>query len=986
MKYLKYREDFLHREIKLDESKIQEQIKSSEMISEAFENDITWGGSLIGRLFNSILRKGKVMIQTARIGSLVKSLKDELDSLSGEVQIASDEKIKNKVYLLSIRFLVTEIYNIVVSNKTVAEKKGELVGDGSEDAGLIQTTIKQVEAIPDESLPNKKELIEKLKRFREALLKLEVKAEPSKDEEEDDNSETNFYNQTLNLLKSIVALNDVILNKKIKNAETKLEVGKEYINQNGKVCMIVSLDYMIDRPSIKLGGDGMFFTNDDKKSQKIESDEVFVEYRDEKTKQYTGNSPVQVVKRNQLKPYTKNDTIKDQQGKPSQVKPKSIDNKGTKIGTGSGQGQKEGEKIEKSNDSYYYENESLPIFEDTDLENNETHAKAAWNKVLNTWNKTGISKMVPRIQELLKKSESGSKLEKGWIMDLGKQIMLNKSTVGANPMKFDDLIKEAEAIPTSYNDIPKAISLVSRVILSFKEDMGLLGALGDANPHIKLFVNSFDEMSKIYPNLKAKKKEEPKKEEEKTPEAQNASRLFNYSKFLSINEADDVVPELDSETEKSENDEVKTAWSNEFKEGEEKEWKIEEKEAKELQKETDELENKETTFKGDDYYDHIIAIIEIFGKAYNLYATTVIPSGRPNGRISQKTFREYEFIGDGKNPGWKEGEGPEAGPWAAKQTYQKWQDGVMGILKDPKYRKILANVKFVSEAESSTGTPSKEGSGRSLFTFINDLTTGNGEFSKIKREMMNKYFTTKEMKTKGDKETPGFGGNPSPTISGDDKGETNKYYLTLGKEISGIYVSPRMSDYKKSDKENSSFLNNFTLAKYKTDDAKEGTILVYVNNYFTVDDSPHILVKFQFIKEGRQSLISSYLKNSITNDKMELPEDIREDLTKSIYVGVIKLSDGHLLTGSTPNITYIDAVELNSPTEQGFKELNIKLTQIKYLTKLVDTKDGNQKRIVVKPKDNKPDEFTNKDVKDTLGKIKNSDSLKKGLKIEGKIK
>ena len=123
MKYLKYREDFLHREIKLDESKIQEQIKSSEMISEAFENDITWGGSLIGRLFNSILRKGKVMIQTARIGSLVKSLKDELDALSGEVQLASDEKIKNKVYILSIKFLVTEIYNIVVSNKTVAQKK-----------------------------------------------------------------------------------------------------------------------------------------------------------------------------------------------------------------------------------------------------------------------------------------------------------------------------------------------------------------------------------------------------------------------------------------------------------------------------------------------------------------------------------------------------------------------------------------------------------------------------------------------------------------------------------------------------------------------------------------------------------------------------------------------------------------------------------------------------------------------------------------------
>jgi hypothetical protein len=962
MKYLKYREDFLHREIKLDESKIREQIKSSEMISEAFENDITWGGSLIGRLFNSILRKGKVMIQTARVGSLVKSLKDELDALSGEVQLASDEKIKNKVYLLSIRFLVTEIYNIVVSNKTVAEKKGELVGDGSDEAGLIQVTIKRIESIPDESLPNKKELIEKLKRFREALIKLEVKAEPSKEEEEDDNSETNFYNQTLNLLKSIVSLNDVILNKKIKNTE-KLEVGKEYINQNGKVCMIVSLDYMIDRPSIKLGGDGMFFTNDDKKSQKIESDEVFVEYRDEKTKQYTGNSPVQNVKRNQLKPYTKNDTIKDPQGKPLQVKPKSIDNKGTKIGTGSGQGEKEAENIKKTNDSYYYENESLPIFEDTDLENNETHAKAAWNKVLNTWNKTGISKMVPRIQELLKKSESGSKEEKRWIMDLGKQIILNKSTVGANPMKFDDLIKEAESIPTSYNDIPKAISLVSRVILSFKEDMGLLGALGDANPHIKLFVKSFDEMNKIYPNLKAKKKEEPKKEEEKTPEAQNASRLFNYSKFLSINEAD-VAPELDAEN--SENDEVKTAWSNEFKEGDEKEWKIEEKEAKELQKETDELENKETKFKGDDYYDHIIAIIEIFGKAYNLYATTVIPSGRPNGRISQKTFREYEFIGDGKNPGWKEGEGPEAGPWAAKQTYQKWQDGVMGILKDPKYRKILANVKFVSEAESSTGTPAKEGSGRSLFTFINDLTTGNGEFSKIKREMMNKYFTTKEMKTKGDNQTEGFDGNLNPTTL--EEGTPNKaYFFNTGGEKHFT---------KASFKESGFYKNSFLHIIAKVGDKNE-QFIIFVVNYVTTQNPNHIVIKFHKQDKGtiKQSMLTKFLSKrlSTTNEaavslkdddrKLTLGDDIKYTQSENVYFGIVEMTSKIFEVNKPTKIKYSTNPNNNSEDVQ---ELEIEVKEIKVLRYYDKDK---KKNIIVNADNDKITEYPDKDKAKDLTKL-----------------
>jgi soluble cytochrome b562 len=69
-------------------------------------------------------------------------------------------------------------------------------------------------------LPKKQELIDKLKRFREALLKLKIEAEPTKeDEEDDDDSEIKFYNHTIDLLKSVVSLNDVIINKKIGNAE-----------------------------------------------------------------------------------------------------------------------------------------------------------------------------------------------------------------------------------------------------------------------------------------------------------------------------------------------------------------------------------------------------------------------------------------------------------------------------------------------------------------------------------------------------------------------------------------------------------------------------------------------------------------------------------------------------------------------------------------------------------------------------------------------
>ena len=124
MKYLKYREDFLHKEVKLDESKIKKQIKDSVMISEALENDITWGGSLLGRMINSIIRKGKVMVNSTRIESLAKDLKSKLDELVGDALTGSDDNIKKKVELIKVRFLITAIYEVVESNKTVAEKKG----------------------------------------------------------------------------------------------------------------------------------------------------------------------------------------------------------------------------------------------------------------------------------------------------------------------------------------------------------------------------------------------------------------------------------------------------------------------------------------------------------------------------------------------------------------------------------------------------------------------------------------------------------------------------------------------------------------------------------------------------------------------------------------------------------------------------------------------------------------------------------------------
>ena len=187
--------------------------------------------------------------------------------------------------------------------------------------------------------------------------------------------------------------------------------------------------------------------------------------------------------------------------------------------------------------------------------------------------------------------------------------------------------------------------------------------------------------------------------------------------------------------------------------------------------------NQPATIKKDDSdeYDRILRILDIFKKAYRLYAKDVIPSGRPDGRISQSVFREYEYIGNATTvPDWKETANPGYGPWADKFVFNKWEDEVMKILQDPKLRKVLANTKFVSQAEKDTDTEQKQkpGSGITLFTFIEELINGKGDFKDIRSKMMRKYFNVIEKE--GDSGRSGSGGSKSSSPSSTNQTPTGK--------------------------------------------------------------------------------------------------------------------------------------------------------------------------------------------------------------------
>jgi hypothetical protein len=170
--------------------------------------------------------------------------------------------------------------------------------------------------------------------------------------------------------------------------------------------------------------------------------------------------------------------------------------------------------------------------------------------------------------------------------------------------------------------------------------------------------------------------------------------------------------------------------------------------------------------------DPIIGICRIFKRAHDLYFTPIIPSGRTNGKVSNITYREYEKLGGVS--GQSDPSSPGYGPWAVKKIREQWNDGVLAIIEDQKYRKILSNVRFivpgsedsfnrtsesrlmrfnqfykVFEAGETTDNPvggqlgvDKKSHGQILFDFINDLLDNKtaADFDNQRRILLKKYF------------------------------------------------------------------------------------------------------------------------------------------------------------------------------------------------------------------------------------------------------
>jgi hypothetical protein len=821
MRYLNTRDTFLT-------------IRDFKPVNEStFTNDITWGGSLLGRLVNSIIRKAKIGINKSKIDNIALNIKLTLDELLKEV-LTKEQTVQ--VDELAAHLLLEEIYKCVNSDEDDKKKLNQLL-DKDNSKGLISVTIDNINKLSDNSalfnsdknVGSKAVLIDKLEKFRDELTKLaeEMNVTPTAEEEPEEaekgNENQDLYVLTVKILNSVIGISDCMKNanqksvvkpiNKIDNSnapETK-QIGTEKSSEPNQIGTKKSPETRViegPKTGLKTSESALlgFLNFVDSINEDFSREEIINKIKKSKNTLNDPNTPEGV--KNAAKNVIKN--LEDRLNKldsaantPENTTTTNVSSNNIKqIGT------------------------SQPK-----KENKESNIVA---KVLNSYKNSGIERLIPQIKALLQ-----DKNRKDVIVKIGKQIISNEQTIGKNKVnKLTEAMGETEARNPNeilVNDIPKAITILSNTLLAFKQDMGLLSQLSNFKNQkgigidifIKTFISSFDSI------LKIRNIETP---EEKKPEEKKVENLkLNYKDFLKIledadTEEEDVDTEDEEDTEDAEeqslDSKVKKSWFNYFKEGEEKQWAYDPERAKKLQKEVQDRENKPTVFdmSNDETKDKILEIANLFEKAYRCYVTKTIPSGRPGGRVSNQTYSEYIYLGKGEAPPNREDSGPGPGPWANRVVFEKFKDKITELLEYKKYQTVFNKGKILT-------TNGEEMSGNVLLEFIRNMIdeTELKSFDAKRSILINKYFGLK-VKTKG----------PEDEVEDEDDQETPENTGAIIK-----WVQPTDPTITNSGS-HSVKAGDFIAIHGKTGMGKEYTIIGHVLKV----DGNYALIKYQESCEG----------------------------------------------------------------------------------------------------------------------------------------
>jgi hypothetical protein len=274
----------------------------------------------------------------------------------------------------------------------------------------------------------------------------------------------------------------------------------------------------------------------------------------------------------------------------------------------------------------------------------------AWKRILRARKTSEIIKFHEYITKLLSISEKDKdKFEKAKssIIDICKQTVMNRITVG-KPISYQELVKENYSV----NDVSKSISLFGRVLLSFDENRELCNSYGIVGKNILVFIDSFKSMEGFL----------SKKDDEK-------NESLTYTNFILIKERSEFTDQIIDKFDSVFTDEIVSYFQ------------ITEEKRSELESG---IKKSESFLITDS--DFIIQIVQIFNRSWRIHTPGVIPSGRSGGKVSNSVFREYDDLGrSGGTP-----DAPGSGPYRNKKLWDRWNQGVMDIMSDPKYRPIFS--------------------------------------------------------------------------------------------------------------------------------------------------------------------------------------------------------------------------------------------------------------------------------------------------------
>ena len=430
-------------------------------------------------------------------------------------------------------------------------------------------------------------------------------------------------------------------------------------------------------------------------------------------------------------------------------------------------------KVNESID-YDYLLEKTRLSEETDANQALKRLKDSINELITTKSKTpainiefleSINKKATK--DFMFKFASEVKSKYNQVSEKIQEKPLYKS-VNENIKMIDDTLltgpKEKAQAKGLRDSAAEKIAMFASISMLFVGE-GLYDKLGELGKHLDKFNNEFQKLLNT----------------EFTQKTTESKRVFSYSDFMSINE---------KKTQQEISEEIKNYYDENVSY---KKWKVTKEEVKSVD---DQIRNSKPSVVS---YDRIIRIVKLFNKAHKIHTTDVIPSGRKSGKVSNRVFREYEFVGDGSAPGRPATDGgiePGIGPYRNKKVFNKFEEAILSIIEDKEFRDFFSENVEITDKDGKKTKTEKPGDGKILLKFMNDLLDGNKLYkSGAQSKFFQEYFGFKI----DEKEFGGSRGKDGDDNKKTEDNESKKINVSF-KETNKIDLKTNKSFYLFKDK------------------------------------------------------------------------------------------------------------------------------------------------------------------------------------------